>query len=619
MDNHTAEAIVVLSEERGTLVQIMLVFTNPTQSKQAVRAFLDAIVYGPYGLFEDVGDFTQECNLYLQDPVGCICNLPYINPHRLSKAEHPPMTYDFPRSYYRSNAYAPRDVSEFFANFESEETPDTVNTPAALRTQLHPHQRQALAFMKRRERGLALFGPQKDIWMAEGKGSNWRFLNCITGDEQCTAPPEFKGGILADEMGLGKTLSMIALVASDKDSEFQMEQDIHDAGQSSGSCKQSTLIVVPSPLLQVWFYQLEQHLHPTGIRWTKHHDSHRIVKLQDLRQHDIVLTTYQTIAAERSQGKHLGSPIFTAQWGRIILDEAHNIRNRKNLTAKAVFSLKADCRWAMTGTPVQNSLNDFASLLEFLRVHPFEVPSAFDRFIQNPLKEDNTEEAIGRLKRLVHCIVLRRLKQTVQLPARQDIIRYVHFTPEEHLCYKRVSCPVEKMLDDLAHQQSTGRACPSEPVRMESDKSQLASPEPPVRISSKVAALINDVRAHLDEKSVVFSFWTKSLDMVERALQMVEIESVRFDGRVSARDREEALRRLRDDPQARVLLITTSCGAVGLDLTAASRAYLLEPQWNPTTEDQALARIHRMGQKNPVTTIRLVVKDSFEEVTLPKN
>lgn len=537
-------------------------------------------------------------------------------------------------------------------------------------------------------------------------------------------------------MGLGKTLSVIALVASDKDSEFQIEQDIHDAGQSSGSCTQSTLIVVPSPLLQVWFYQLEQHLHPTSIRWTKHHDSHRIVKLQDLRQHDIVLTTYQTIAAERSQGKHLSSPIFTAQWRRIILDEAHNIRNRKNLTAKAVFSLKADCRWAMTGTPVQNSLNDFASLLEFLRVHPFEVPSAFDRLIQKPLKEDNTEEAIGRLKRLVHCIVLRRLKQTVQLPARQDITRYVHFTPEEHLCYKRVSCPVEQMLDDLAHQQSTGRgqflnaiqrinilrmicnmgttdsfhglkepaspsamsvwssamaqsafesllstgqaicascdvrfdhrgthetsedllsstpssqspkifkclmllcascfsrcntpgssgfdpprcgcylACPSEPVRMESEKLQLASPEPPVRISSKVAALINDIRAHLDEKSVVFSFWTKSLDMVERALQMVEIESVRFDGRVSARDREEALRRLRDDPQARVLLITTSCGAVGLDLTAASRAYLLEPQWNPTTEDQALARVHRMGQKRPVTTVRLVVKDSFEE------
>ncbi|KAK7703168.1 alpha-1,6-mannosyltransferase [Botryosphaeria dothidea] len=132
------EAIVVLSEERGILVQIMLVYTNPTQSKQAIRAFLDAIVYGPYGLFEDVGDFTQECNLYLQDPVGCICNLPYINPHRLPKAEQLPMTYDLPRSYYRSNASAPRDVSEFFANFESEETPDTVNTPAALRTQLHP-------------------------------------------------------------------------------------------------------------------------------------------------------------------------------------------------------------------------------------------------------------------------------------------------------------------------------------------------------------------------------------------------------------------------------------------------------------------------------------------------
>lgn len=122
--------------------------------------------------------------------------------------------------------------------------------------------------------------------------------------------------------------------------------------------------------------------------------------------------------------------------------------------------------------------------------------------------------------------------------------------------------------------------------------------------------------------------------MVERALDQVGIGSVRFDGRVSSRDREVALERFRDDPQARVMLITTSCGAVGcelspsrperllltptsrLDLTAASRAYLLEPQWNPTTEEQALARVHRMGQQRPVTTIRFIVKDSFEEVLL---
>lgn len=136
---------------------------------------------------------------------------------------------------------------------------------------------------------------------------------------------------------------------------------------------------------------------------------------------------------------------------------AHFIRDRKTITAKAIFSLKADRRWAMTGTPVQNSLNDFSSLLEYLRVHPFNEPGAFDRCIQKPWKEGNSQEAVDRLKRLVHCIVLRRSKKAIQLPERHDHIRCIEFTPEEHSYYKEVSCPIEKMLDTLVQQQPTQR------------------------------------------------------------------------------------------------------------------------------------------------------------------
>ncbi|KAH6865282.1 P-loop containing nucleoside triphosphate hydrolase protein [Alternaria rosae] len=108
--------------------------------------------------------------------------------------------------------------------------------------------------------------------------------------------------------------------------------------------------------------------------------------------------------------------------------------------------------------------------------------------------------------------------------------------------------------------------------------------------------------------------------MVERALRYDPnqvIQSVRIDGKVQPKSRSLAIKRLHDDPGIRVILITIACGACGLDLTAASAVHLLEPQWNPSLEDQALARVHRLGQTRPVTAIRYVMEDSFEEVLTP--
>jgi len=114
-------------------------------------------------------------------------------------------------------------------------------------------------------------------------------------------------------------------------------------------------------------------------------------------------------------------------------------------------------------------------------------------------------------------------------------------------------------------------------------------------------------------KSIVFSSWTSTLDLVEIGLKKASITWVRFDGRLSQKERQVSLHRFQNDPDIRVMLLTLSCGAVGLNLTAASRAYLMEPHWNPILEEQALARIHRLGQTKKVTTVRFYMKNSFEE------
>ncbi|KAF2994831.1 hypothetical protein E8E13_003014 [Curvularia kusanoi] len=134
-----------------------------------------------------------------------------------------------------------------------------------------------------------------------------------------------------------------------------------------------------------------------------------------------------------------------------------------------------------------------------------------------------------------------------------------------------------------------------------------------VKISSKVRALVQQIKSCPTEKHVVFSSWTSSLDMVERGLAAVPVASVRIDGSVTPVNRAHAIDQLRSNPNVRVILLTISCGACGLDLTAASVVHLLEPQWNPSLEDQALARVHRLGQTRPVTTFRYIMRDSFEE------
>lgn len=104
-----------------------------------------------------------------------------------------------------------------------------------------------------------------------------------------------------------------------------------------------------------------------------------------------------------------------------------------------------------------------------------------------------------------------------------------------------------------------------------------------------------------------------TLDIIKRGLDQLNMPSIRFDGKVPQKERQTVVDRFRADPTIRVMLLTLSCGAVGLTLTAATRAYLMEPHWNPTLEEQALARIHRLGQTKEVTTVRFYVRDSFEE------
>ncbi|KAF1952458.1 hypothetical protein CC80DRAFT_552277 [Byssothecium circinans] len=702
-------------------------------TSQSNTLLASLIIYGPLEAFDAVGTFFQDCELYLQDPIGCDRNIPYHNPHRLTSPSSPPrMTFDFDSPSVHPKVTRLRHTDLLDVLTSSMNLPEA-QTPSLLRTPLLRHQRQALYFMVQRESGWAYDEPEADIWTRQTHPEGNLYVNNVTGKHQIATPPTFRGGILADAMGLGKSCSMIALVANDSDvlsassSRIKVNEILRSPEVST------TLLIVPLPLMQAWEEQIQKHVHPgSPFKVRRHHASRRITAIEQLHGYNIILTTYQTIETEwrmTSSGKP--SLLFSLYWRRIILDEAHFVSDPSTSTARALFALQAQARWAVTGTPLQNRLGDISTLCQFLRVYPYDNPKVFDFDVIQAWRAGSESEAIARLKRLLRYILVRRATNIIHLPSRTDLMHTLQFSSEEREHYdtiegsvatnidavlgrsksrqstylnvlqlinelrllcnlglqrpsKRVaisdvaswdtaaaqkafitlastdalSCHICSLSPDASydslglcselaplqqrHQlhsclrfvcagcihQISEPTCGHVPVCSKAFVTHMPGMTTPSAVSplgplddidarslpTKIEALIKDLLFQLPgTKSIVFSYWTTTLDLIEKGLSQALIAYTRYDGSTSSQNRTLALKKFRENANITVILMTISCASVGLDITAACRAYIMEPQWNPTIEEQALARIHRMGQTKEVTTIRYVIENTFEQ------
>ncbi|RBA13266.1 hypothetical protein FPRO05_13693 [Fusarium proliferatum] len=410
---------------------------------------LDIIIYGPPDLSQDVGSFFEEYDLYLQDPVNCKQNVRYCNPHRLSvNPSDVKYTFDLGKSTAPlATTIDINDDPELLDIIFSHQDLAEATQPRSIRTPLQPHQKQALTFLLQRECGWAWDGCRTDIWEVRDNGHESYFYNTVSGTMQVEQPPQFYGGIVADPMGLGKTLSMIALVACDVRAEDIEPSSLPgvDIEVSSGK----TLIIVPAPLMGSWEEQLQRHCFPNSLPWRCHHNQSRLRVASDLDQVAIVLTTYHTVMTEWKKGKETDqSIIFSTKWKRVILDEAHYIRNTNSQLSRAICSLDSVSRWAVTGTPIQNRLSDLSALLKFLRVHPYSEKRHFDADISSLWKSGNAEKAVQRLKRIASCLLLRRPKDVIQLPPIRNLQLQVEFTTAERQLYEDVRLQVLSQLND---------------------------------------------------------------------------------------------------------------------------------------------------------------------------
>ncbi|XP_062960117.1 transcription termination factor 2 isoform X2 [Cynocephalus volans] len=267
-----------------------------------------------------------------------------------------------------------------------------------------------------------------------------------------------QGGILADDMGLGKTLTMIALILTQKNQEKNKEKDKNMAltwlskDDSSDFISHGTLIICPASLIHHWKNEVEKRVNSNKLRVYLYHGPNRDKRAKILSTYDIVITTYSLLAKEIPTKKQEGAipsaenlsvegisaPLLRIVWARIILDEAHNVKNPRVQTSIAVCKLQAHARWAVTGTPIQNNLLDMYSLLKFLRCSPFDEFNLWRSQVDNGSKKGGE-----RLSILTKSLLLRRTKDQrdstgrplVMLPQRKFQLHHLKLSEDEETVY----------------------------------------------------------------------------------------------------------------------------------------------------------------------------------------
>lgn len=566
----------------------------------------------------------------------------------------------------------------------------------------------------------------------------------------------WRGGLLADEMGMGKTIQMISLLVADP--------------------KRPSLVVAPTVAILQWRNEMQKYA--PGLRVVVWHGAQRSRDRDTLSTVDVVLTSYavleSTFRRDRygvtRNGRHVReqSLLHAMKWRRIILDEAHHIKERTSNTARSAFALQSDFKWCLSGTPLQNRVGELYTMVRFLGGDPFafyycrQCPcksaswefhnnsycvhcghkpmvhlSFWNFMILRPIQRDGTEEgegeeAFARLRLLLDCIMLRRTKleraDDMGLPPRTIEVRRDYFSPEEEDLYRSLYSSTTRkfstFLDqgtvlnnysniftlltrmrqmsnhpDLVLRSATRsnvdllgdvdqvnvcklcleeaedailsqcrhvfcRACmqqylnsfegdqdPSlrrdtqdEPdcpychavLSVDLDAPALEPPQPlavrgdPKRqgilsrldlanwhSSTKIEALVEELTLLREQpdrtiKSLVFSQFVNFLDLIAFRLQRAGFRICRLEGNMTPDARDRTIRLFMDNPGITVFLVSLKAGGVALNLTEASRVYLMDPWWNPAVEVQAMDRIHRLGQHRPIVVKRMIIENSIE-------
>jgi SNF2 family DNA or RNA helicase len=400
----------------------------------------------------------------------------------------------------------------------------------------------------------------------------------LTMENQTSGP---KGGFLCDEMGLGKTVQLVATML--------------------GNPKPRTLIIVPKSIITQWVEEINRFA------------PHLTINIFDgperrIKDTDVTLAPY-TLLTTKGGSVDAKTPLHMVQWDRVILDEAHEIRNKKSKLFKSVCRLQTQIKWIVTGTPVFNSMEDFVSLCTFLGLSKVVVQGMTNKikdiYILRRTKEDlakinerlrlppchfeNVELDMYPDEKQLYEIVFLEAQDTIRDAFRNAIsINAKNMIILECLLRARQAMIWPQMyLDGVAKQNET-------------------QAEKWVGRSKKMETLFDMIESHPNEKSLIFCQFRGEMNHIQSQLKCPVF---RIDGSVPKEERVKQIEGFKKAAHGAVFIIQIKSGGQGLNLQEATRVYITAPSWNPATELQAIGRAHRTGQTKAVYVKKLIYKE----------
>lgn len=402
------------------------------------------------------------------------------------------------------------------------------------------------------------------------------------------------GGILADDMGLGKTLQMIVYLYSARG--------------------MTHLVVCPASLVYNWEAEFQKFAPDMRVCLVAGNAEERKNLLDDWRYYDVLVTSYDLL--KRDIDYYTGK-----QFGCEIIDEAQYIKNPTTQAAKAVKAIESRNRFALTGTPIENRLSELWSIFEYLMPgYLYSYKYFKETFEQNIVQGTNEEQkALGRLHAMIAPFLLRRLKKDVlkDLPDKIEKVVYTRFDKEQEKLYKAAE---KNIIMNL--KKSSGKEVQENKLQILAELTRLR------QLCCDPALLYEDYRAgsaKLDtcmevlesaleggHRILLFSQFTTMLDVLAGKFKEKKISFFMLTGSTSKAKRRDLVEQFQNG-RADVFLISLKAGGTGLNLTAADMVIHYDPWWNVAAQNQATDRTHRIGQKNDVTVIKLIAKDTIEE------
>ena len=410
------------------------------------------------------------------------------------------------------------------------------------------------------------------------------------------------GGILADDMGLGKTLQILSILVA----------YVNENKEN----RKTSIVISPSSLSLNWLQEASKFAPSLKVKVVSGKANERTQQIQNLEKYDLIITSYDLLKrdSEKYEEKNYN-------FKYVIADEAQYLKNSRTQNAKAIKSLKGETRFALTGTPIENSLAELWSIFDFIMPGYLFQYRKFKNSYESPIVRDNDQDVMAKLKMLIEPFVLRRTKKEVltELPEKTITVLNNTMEEEQEKIYMTYLAQAKQEVADqikvngfeksqimiLAALTRLRQICCHPSLFIDNYKGE----------SSKLNQCMEIIEDAISagHKILLFSGYTSMFEIIQKQLSERNIKYFKLTGETKVSERIELVEEFNKNDEIKIFLISLKAGGTGLNLTGADMVIHYDPWWNQSAENQATDRAYRIGQKNNVQVYKLITSNSIEE------